>query len=89
MGSRSDGDLRIYAARRILAFVHSLPRVGDGCERNNVNEKSKIIHDDSDRYGILKEGEAEIRIRGNDVFYNKAQVDYDLFRIFVVDLVLI
>lgn len=28
----------------------------------------------ADEYSILKEGDAEILLRGNDVFYNKAQV---------------
>ncbi|XP_031492718.1 probable tRNA (guanine(26)-N(2))-dimethyltransferase 2 isoform X1 [Nymphaea colorata] len=48
--------------------------MGDPCERKNVTTKPKNLHDDSAGYRILKEGEAEILIHRNDVFYNKAQV---------------
>ncbi|KAF3796626.1 hypothetical protein EJ110_NYTH01769 [Nymphaea thermarum] len=48
--------------------------MGDPCERKNATTKPKSLHDDSAGYRILKEGEAEILIHRNDVFYNKAQV---------------
>lgn len=82
MGILPDLEKRIHAAHRVVAFVHSLSGMGDPCERKNATTKPKNLHDDSAGYRILKEGEAEILIHRNDVFYNKAQVNFDRSRTF-------
>ncbi|CAN6448378.1 unnamed protein product [Victoria cruziana] len=48
--------------------------MGDEGVKKNAGGKSKTLPTDPEEYRILKEGEAEILMHGNDVFYNKTQV---------------
>eukprot|EP01018_Ginkgo_biloba_P003229 Gb_38019 [translate_table: standard] len=57
---------------------HNFAEMGDGRENRNNGEKSKAnnkqLPSDPNQYTILKEGDADILMHGNDVFYNKTQV---------------
>lgn len=46
----------------------------DDASGANSGKKAKHSYETSGGFKVIKEGKAEILVRGSDVFYNKAQV---------------